>query len=109
MIFCFFGVLDYANLVRIGFSSKLPQELRQIVEYCPGNESQTFGKNRFQHFRQKLNFYLGFTGNRLGQNDRNDRGIISGFHQNSDFDPYFAGQSPCFPENLDFHFLCLNN
>ena len=53
--------------------------------------------------------YYGFVGNRLGQNDRNDRRIISRFHQNSDFDLCFAGQSPCFPENLDFHFLCLNN
>ena len=48
-------------------------------------------------------------GNRLGQNVRNDRGIILGFHQKSDFDPCFAGQSPCFPEYLDFHFLCFNN
>ena len=46
---------------------------------------------------------------RLGQNVRNDRRIISGFHQKNDFDPYFAGQSPCFPENLEFYFLCLNN
>ena len=48
-------------------------------------------------------------GNSLGQNDRNDRGIILGFHQKSDFDACFAGQSPCFHENLDFHSLCLNN
>ena len=48
-------------------------------------------------------------GNRLGQNDRNDRGIISGFHQKSEFDPCFTNQSPCFPENPDFRFLCLNN
>ena len=48
-------------------------------------------------------------GNRLGQNDQNDRGIISSFHKNNDFDPCFAGQSPGFPENPDFHFLCLNN
>ena len=66
-------------------------------------------KNHFQHFRQKLNFYRGFQLNRLGQNDRNDRGIISGFRQKSDFATCFAGQSPCFPENLDFHFLSLNN
>ena len=38
--FNFFGSWDYANLVRIELSSKLPQELYQIVEYCPGNESQ---------------------------------------------------------------------
>ena len=64
-------------------------------------------KNR--QFYQKLIFYYGFMGNRLGQNVRIDRGIISGFHKNHDFDTRFACQSPCFPENLDFHFLCLNN
>ena len=48
-------------------------------------------------------------GNRLGQNDRNDRGIISGFHQKSDFDSCFTCQSPCFLENPDFHVLCLTN
>ena len=48
-------------------------------------------------------FYNGFTGNRLGQNVCIDRGIISRFHQNHDFD---TGQSLCFPENPDFHFLC---
>ena len=103
------GSWDYVNLVRTEFSSKLPQELRQIVRYRPQTEPQTFGKIAFQHFRQKLNFYRGFKGNRLGQNVRNDRGIISGFHKNNDFDMQFAGQSPCFPENHDFHFLCLKN
>ena len=39
--------LDRFDLVRIEFSSKLPQELRQTIEYCPGNESQTFGKMDF--------------------------------------------------------------
>ena len=34
-----------------------------------------------RHFCQKLNFYRGFMGNRLGQNDRNDRGIISDFYE----------------------------
>ena len=63
-------------------------------------------KNR--HLYQTLTFYYGFTGNRLGKNVHNDRGVISGFHQNSDFDPCFADQSPYFPENLDFCFLCLN-
>ena len=48
-------------------------------------------------------------GNRLGQNVCIDRGIIPDFRERNDFDPCFAGQSPCFPENLDFHFLCLNN
>jgi hypothetical protein len=56
-----------------------------------------------------MNFYRGFGGNHLGQNVRNDCGIISGFHKNSDFDQCFAGQSPCFPEALDSHVLCLKN
>ena len=38
-------------------------------------------KSGFQHFCQKLIFYDEFMGNRLGQNVRNDRGIISGFHK----------------------------
>jgi hypothetical protein len=99
---------DHANQVRIGFSSKLPEELRQNIEYRPQTESQTFWKIHFQHFCQKLNFYRGFTGNRLGQNDRNDRGIISDFYEKCDFDRRFAGQSHFFPERPDFHFLCLN-
>ena len=107
MIFWFWGSWDYAYLVRIKFSSKLPQELRQIVEYG-FKLSPRLKKNAFQHFRQKLNFCWGFQSNRLGQNDRNDRGIISGFQKNNDFDMCFAGQSQCFPENLDFYFLCLN-
>ena len=53
--------------------------------------------NGFQHFCQTLKFYNGFTGKRLGQNVRIDRRIMLGFHQKSDFDPCFAGQSPCFP------------
>ena len=68
-----------------------------------------YRKHGFQLFRQKLHFYHGFMGNCLGQNDRNDHGIILGFHQKSDFDLCFAGQSPCFPENTNLHFLCLNN
>ena len=106
--FEFSGSRDHANLVQIEFSPKLPQEFRQIVRYCPETESQTFWKFHFQHFCQKLNFYRGFTGNRLRQNDRNDRGIISIFYEKCDFDRRFAGQSPRFPENLYFHFLCLN-
>ena len=43
-------------------------------------------KIHFQHFCQKLNFYQGFMWNRLGQNVRNDRGIISCFHKISDFE-----------------------
>ena len=50
-----------------------------------------------------------FTGNRLGQNDRNDRGIVSRVYKNREFDMCFTGQSPCFPEIHDFNFLCLNN
>ena len=38
-------------------------------------------------------------GDRLGQNVRNDRGIISRFHQNSDFDMRFASQTPLFWKN----------
>ena len=30
-------------------------------------------------------------------------------YKKCDFDKRFAGQSQCFPENHDFHFLCLNN
>ena len=33
---------DHFDPVRIALSSKSPQELRQIVEYVAGNESQTF-------------------------------------------------------------------
>ena len=40
----------------------------------------------FNTFVKKLNFYRDSSGNCLGQNVRNDRGIISRFHQNSDFD-----------------------
>ena len=95
--------------MRIEFSLKLPQELRQIIEYCPGNESHIFFKNGFQHFCQKLNFNNGFTGNRLGQNVRNHRGMISDFHDTCDFDSCFTCQSPCFHGHLDFHSLHLNN
>ena len=65
-------------------------------------------ENGFQHFCPKLDFHGGFGRNRLGQNVRIDRGIISGFHKNPNFDARVACQSPCFPENLDFHFLCLS-
>ena len=65
-------------------------------------------ENGFQHFCQKLNFYDGFMGNRLGQNVRNGCGIISGFHKNSDFDMRFAGQSQCSHESHDCHSLSLN-
>ena len=41
---------DHFNPVQIEKSSKMPQDLRQIVEYTPQNESQTFWKIHFQHF-----------------------------------------------------------
>ena len=72
------------------------------------NWSPRLWKNGFQHFCQKSNLYHGFGRNRLGQDDRNDRGIISGFRRKCNFDMCFTGQSPHFPENLDFHVLCLN-
>ena len=46
----FVGSREHFNLVRIEFSSKLPQELRQIVEYRPQTESQTFEKITFNTF-----------------------------------------------------------
>ena len=64
---------DHFSPVRIENSSKLPQDLRQIVEYFAGNGSHTFDKNHIQHFCQKLNFYRCVMGNRPGQNNRNDR------------------------------------
>jgi len=60
------------------------------------------------HFCRELNFYNGFRGNRLGQNVRSDHGIISVFYKKHDFDKRFTSQSQCFPENHDFHSLCLN-
>ena len=109
MIFWILCSRDHANLVRIEFSSKLPQELCLIIEYASGNVSQTCGTTNCHHFCQKLNFYRFLLRNRLGQNVPNDRGIISDFYEQCDFDMRFACQSPCFPENLDSHFLCLNN
>ena len=82
------------------------QELRQIVEYRPQTEPQTFGKIAFQHLGQKLNSYRGFAGNRLGQNDRNDRGIISVFYKKCCVDMCFTCQTQCFPNNIDLYFLC---
>ena len=43
-------------------------------------------------------------GDRLGQNVRNDRGIIPRFHKECDFDMCFTSQSPDFPTNLNFIF-----
>ena len=34
---------------------------------------------------------------------------VGSFHQQSDFGMRVAGQSLCFPENHDFHVLCLND
>ena len=81
---------DHANLVRIEFSSNLPQKLCQITEYCPGDEPKTFGKHGFQHFFQKLSFYYGFLRTCLAQNVHVDPGIISRFHRNRDFDTRFT-------------------
>ena len=47
--------------------------------------------------------------NRLGQNVRNDRGIISFFHINSDFDMYFASRAHIFPRKITLQFLFINN
>ena len=58
---------------------------------------------------KNLHFHNGVGRNRLGQNVRIDRGVISGFHHKSDFDPCFAGQRPCLTENLDVHSLCSKN
>ncbi len=58
----FWGFLDprdHANLVRIKFSSNLPQELRTNVEEFPGNESQTFGKMDFNTFVKNCAFIIG--------------------------------------------------
>ena len=38
------------DLVRIEFVLSLLQKLAQIIEYCLGNESQTFGKMDFNTF-----------------------------------------------------------
>ena len=43
----FLNSLDRFDLVWIELSLQLPQELRQIIEYCRGNESQTFRKMDF--------------------------------------------------------------
>ena len=64
-----------------------------------------YWKTQNQHFLQKLSFQYGFGRNRLGQNVQNGHGIISGFHQNHDFDRCLTGQSACFPENPVFHFF----
>jgi hypothetical protein len=50
MIFLIFCFQDHGNLIRIGFSSKLLQELFQLIEYRPHTESQTFWKMRCKTF-----------------------------------------------------------
>ena len=79
---------------------------RNYVRILSQNWGPDFWKYGFQHFCQTLNFHYGFMGNQLGQNDRNDRGIISGVHKQTNFDMCFERQSPCFPKTLDFCFLC---
>ena len=52
------GSWERFNLVPIGFSSNLPQTLRQIVEYCPRTEPQTFQKLDFNTFPKKLSLII---------------------------------------------------
>ena len=63
MICCksgFWDPWDRFNLVRIQLSSKLPQELlREIIEYCLGNEYQTFGEMDFNNFCKKSYVIVG--------------------------------------------------
>ncbi len=113
IILSFFGLKTAADILtrQDGCDSAVrrPRFLSQIHFSCFSNSIVCRKKIRVHHFCQTLDFYHGFGRNRLGQNVHNDREIISCFHQNSDFDMFFRGQSPCFPENLDFHSLCLNN
>ena len=57
--FDFWGSWDHANLVRIELSSKLPQELDEIVEYCPKTEAQTFGNMDFNTFVNNIFLLMG--------------------------------------------------
>ena len=100
---------DHFDPVRIKHLLKMPQDLRQIVEYCPKLRQRLFGNMDFDTSVKPFRLCYGFKRTRVGQNVRNDRGIISGFHQKSDFDPCVAGRSPCFPKKLDVHVLPLNN
>ena len=68
-----------------------------------------FPENEFVRCYQKLNFYNGVRGNRLGGNVRNDRGIIPCFHLNTDFDMCFARKTHVFPEQPTLQFLFINN
>ena len=67
------------------------------------------GKMNSNAFVKHLTFIMGFAGNCLGQNVRNDRGIISGFHTKCHFDMCSACQSPSVLENINFLFLCSKN
>jgi hypothetical protein len=71
--------------------------------------SPSFLENRKPTLLSKTQLPLRVCGKPFGENDRNDRGIISGFHQKNDFDPCFAGQCQYHTEKRDFHFLCSNN
>ena len=46
----YLGCWERFNSVQIGFSSKLPQKLRQTMQMCRKTESQTFGKLDFNTF-----------------------------------------------------------
>ena len=59
MMFCFFGSREHVNLVRIEFSSKSLQELRQIVEYRPQTEAQTFEKMEIDTSVKNSTFIIG--------------------------------------------------
>ena len=50
MILGISGARERFNLVRIELLPKLPQKLRQIVEYRPQTESQTFENFTFNTF-----------------------------------------------------------
>ena len=50
---------DHFDPVRIEHSSKLPQDLRQIVEYVAGNGSHTFEKITFNTFVKKRTCIMG--------------------------------------------------
>ena len=50
MFFEFLWCRERFNLVQIEIPSKLPQELRQIIEYGPQTDPQTFEKITFNTF-----------------------------------------------------------
>ena len=83
--------------------SNLLKSLNNVSKLCPRLVE------KLNTFVKKMNFYQGFIRKRLGKDYRNDCGIISYFHQTNHFDLQFPNQSPCFPENPDFHSACLNS